>query len=180
MVWPDWPWPAYFMTDLRHWKKTVGGNASTLKVGRRRYPSYRLQHTSEQHGGMMNVYMTWRLVYRRSRCSRLVIKVLGSSACLGVLFTAYVITGAFLFQVRWSGSGMMKCVTLQNHHDFQAIALGTLGPNNESWFLFCTIWVGEFLSWAGKTESLSFCFSAFQSRPIVASSPYQSFTGWRP
>ena len=33
-------------------KKTVGGNASTLKVGRRRYLSYRLQHTSEQHAGM--------------------------------------------------------------------------------------------------------------------------------
>jgi len=29
--------------------------------------------------------------------------------------------------------------------------------------LFCTIWVSEFLSWAGRTESLSFCFSAFQS-----------------
>jgi len=29
--------------------------------------------------------------------------------------------------------------------------------------LFCTILVGEFRSWAGRTESLSFCFSAFQS-----------------
>ena len=29
--------------------------------------------------------------------------------------------------------------------------------------LFCTIWVGEFRSWAGRTESLSFCFNAFQS-----------------
>ena len=30
-------------------------------------------------------------------------------------------------------------------------------------FLFFTIWVGEFRSWAGRTESLSFCFNAYQS-----------------
>ena len=29
--------------------------------------------------------------------------------------------------------------------------------------LFCTAWVGEFRSWAGRTESLNFCFNAFQS-----------------
>jgi len=29
--------------------------------------------------------------------------------------------------------------------------------------LFCTIWVGEFRLWAWRTESLSFCFNAFQS-----------------
>ena len=28
--------------------------------------------------------------------------------------------------------------------------------------LFSMIWVGEFRSWAGRTESLSFCFNTFQ------------------
>jgi len=32
-----------------------------------------------------------------------------------------------------------------------------------SWPIFCTIWGGAFRSRAGRTESLSFCFSAFQS-----------------
>ena len=33
--------------------------------------------------------------------------------------------------------------------------------------LFCTIWVGEFRLWAGRTESLRFCLAAFQS-PFTA------------
>jgi len=56
-----------------------------------------------------------------------------------------------------------KYAILQTHYDFQPIAIETLVLSMSRTFLFCTIYVGKFRSWAGRTESLGFCFNAFHS-----------------
>jgi len=56
-----------------------------------------------------------------------------------------------------------KYATLQSHYDFQPIAVETLGPINESATSFLYDLGRRISLVSGRTESLSFCFSAFQS-----------------